>query len=123
MTSRSRQLSQLQATLDGELVTPEMRAFCEMCDIENLEELANLPKERLVILSRDCKEAMRQCKHYYDVSIFNQMLTLAPGTQRATSISDSESSSAGQPSAPRRATLGDKVRHTSYIKYFIEVTT
>jgi hypothetical protein len=121
--SRSSQLSRLQARLGDELVTPEMRAFCMFCDIENLEELANLSKEDLIILSRGCKEAIRQCKHYYDVSIFNQMLTLALGTQRATTINDSESSSAGQPSTPRSATLANKVRLTSYIKFFIEITT
>jgi hypothetical protein len=68
--SRSSQLSRLQARLDGELVTSEMRAFCELCDVEYLEQLANISKGDLVTLSNNCKEAVLQCEHYYDVSIF-----------------------------------------------------
>jgi hypothetical protein len=121
--SRSSQLNELQTILGDERVTSEMRAFCELCDIENLEKLANMSKEDLIDLSNICKEAVRQCEQYCDVSIFDQMLTLAPGTQRATTIGDFESSSAGQPSTPRSTTLANKVRLTSYIKSFIEVTT
>jgi hypothetical protein len=68
--SRSSQLSRLQARLDGELVTPEMRTFCELCDIEYLEQLANMSKSDLITLSNNCKEAVLQCGQYYDVSIF-----------------------------------------------------
>ena len=67
--SRSSQLSRLQARLDGELVTSERHAFCELCDVEYLEQLANMSKGDLVTLSNNCKEAVLQCEHYYDISI------------------------------------------------------
>ena len=56
-----------------------------------------MSKGDLITISNNCKEAIRQCKHYYDVSIFNQMLILTPGT-RATTMWDAGSGSAGQPS-------------------------
>jgi len=58
--SRSSQLSRLQARLDGELVTSEMRTFCELCDIEYLEQLANMSKGDLITLSNNCKDAVLQ---------------------------------------------------------------
>jgi hypothetical protein len=53
-----------QNTLGDELVTREMRAFCELCQKEYLVSLIYMKKGELITLSQDCKEAVNQCEFY-----------------------------------------------------------
>ena len=62
--TRSSLLEIIQNTLGNELVTREMRAFCELCQKGYLVPLIYMPKGELITLSQDCKEAVNQCEFY-----------------------------------------------------------
>ena len=64
MILRSSILKQIQDVLGDEKVSSEMRAFCELCEMVNLEPLAAMSKDELLVISRNCKKAIGQCRYY-----------------------------------------------------------
>jgi len=58
---RSTLLEEIQNKLGNELVTSEMRAFCELCDKANLNSLVGMSKDELLALSDKCKKGIGQC--------------------------------------------------------------
>ena len=78
--TRSTLLEAIQSVMGDEKVSSEMRAFCELCELQYLAPLQSMTKDQLLTLSDNCEKAIAQCECYKYHS--KHALTLTLGGQR-----------------------------------------